>query len=87
MMAMAAARNGETQIAVEALLHPSGKNNFNKVGLSTGGPFPYFPSNGGLLYAVAMMSAGWDGAPKNHAPGFPNDGNWTIRYESLSTAP
>ncbi|MDR2139683.1 MAG: sialate O-acetylesterase [Tannerella sp.] len=87
MMAMAAARNGETRIAVNALLHPSCKNTYNQVGLSTGGPFPYFPSNGGLLYAVAMMAAGWDGAPNTHAPGFPDDGSWTVRFEDLSCAP
>jgi hypothetical protein len=88
MMAMAAARNGEPEIAVNALLHPSSKNNMNRIGLSPGGPFPYFPSNGGLLYAVALMAAGWDGAPPNiHAPGFPNDGSWNIRFEGLATAP
>ena len=37
-------------------------------GVNTGGPCPYLPGNGGLLYAVAMMAAGWDGAPTNHAP-------------------
>ena len=87
MMAMAAARSGETQIAVDALLHPSHKNGYNAAGLSLGGPFPYFPSNGGLLYAVAMMAAGWDGAPRIHAPGFPNDGSWTVRFEGLKPAP
>ncbi|MDR2764827.1 MAG: hypothetical protein LBB90_07335 [Tannerella sp.] len=87
MMAMAAARTGETQMAVDALLYPSHKNGYNAVGLSAGGPFPYFPSNGGLLYAVAMMAAGWDGAPDLHAPGFPNDGSWTVRFEGLSSAP
>ncbi|MDR1456342.1 MAG: hypothetical protein LBJ01_11865 [Tannerella sp.] len=87
MMAMAAARNGYPQMAVDALLHPSGKNGYNAAGLSSGGPFPYFPSNGGLLYAVAMMAAGWDGAPDVHAPGFPNDGTWMVRYEGLSSAP
>jgi hypothetical protein len=86
MMAMAAAKNGEPQIAVDALLHPSYKNAINKAGLSTGGPFPYFPSNGGLLYAVALMAAGWDGAPKVHAPGFPNDGSWKVRFENLKPA-
>jgi hypothetical protein len=87
MMAMAAARNGYPRMAVDALLHPSGKNGYNAAGLSTGGPFPYFPSNGGLLYAVAMMAAGWDGAADVHAPGFPNDGSWTVRCEGLSKAP
>jgi hypothetical protein len=87
MMAMAAARNGETQMAIDALLHPSYRNGYNAVGLSSGGPFPYFPSNGGLLYAVAMMAAGWDEAPRIHAPGFPDDGSWTVRFEKLSKAP
>jgi hypothetical protein len=87
MMAMAAARNGYPQMAVDALLHPSRKNAYNRVGLSTGGPFPYFPSNGGLLYAVALMAAGWDGAPQGHAPGFPRDGSWVVRYEGLASAP
>jgi hypothetical protein len=87
MMAMAAARNGNPQMAIDALLHPSNRNTYNRAGLSTGGPFPYFPSNGGLLYAVAMMAAGWDGAPSTLAPGFPDDGSWTVRFEGLSPAP
>ena len=33
MMAMAAARNGEPNLAIEALLHPSRKNQFNVAGL------------------------------------------------------
>jgi hypothetical protein len=88
MMAMAAARNGKPEMAVDALLHSSHKNGMNRAGLSTGGPFPYFPSNGGLLYAVAFMAAGWDGAPPNtSAPGFPGDGSWNVRFENLSPAP
>jgi hypothetical protein len=87
MMAMAAARNGEPQIAIDALLYPSHKNAFNKTGLSTCPPFPYFPSNGGLLYTVALMAAGWDGAPNQPAPGFPNDGSWVVRSEGLTSAP
>jgi len=47
----------------------------------------YLPGNGGLLYAVAMMSAGWDGGPDRHAPGFPSDGSWTVRFEGLRRAP
>ena len=38
-------------------------------------------------YAVAMMSAGWDGAPHRNAPGFPNDGMWTVKWEGLKPAP
>ncbi|GHS90714.1 hypothetical protein FACS1894174_08220 [Bacteroidia bacterium] len=88
MMAMAAARNGQQSIAIDALLHPSAKNAMNRVGLSSGGPYPYFPANGGLLYAIALMAAGWDDAPNIPAPGFPNDGvSWKVRYEGLSRAP
>jgi hypothetical protein len=88
MMAMAAARNGRQSIAIDALLHSSTKNAMNRVGLSSGGPYPYFPANGGLLYAIALMAAGWDEAPDIPAPGFPNDGvSWKVRYEGLTKAP
>jgi hypothetical protein len=86
MFAMAAAKNGRPDLAVDALLHPSPKNSMNTLGLSSA-PFPYFPSNGGLLYAIALMCAGWDGCPKTHAPGFPADGSWRVRWENLSPAP
>lgn len=87
MMAMAAARNGEPAMAVDSLLRPTPRNRMNELGLSGGGPFPYFPSNGGLLYAVALMAAGWDGAPATNAPGFPRDGTWTVKWEGLHKAP
>lgn len=87
-LAMAAARVGEPEIAVEALLKDAGgKNHYDVRGVNTGGPCPYLPGNGGLLYAVAMMAAGWDGAPVDHAPGFPQDGNWRVRWEGLRKAP
>lgn len=85
--AMAAARLGEPRAAVDSLLHPSRKNHYDERGVCTGGPCPYLPGNGGLLYAVAMMAAGWDGAPDRPAPGFPDDGSWTVRSEGLSRAP
>ena len=86
-LAMAAARVGEPRIAVEALLKDSHRNQFDQRGVNTGGPCPYLPGNGGLLYAVAMMAAGWDGAPARHAPGFPDDGSWVVKWEGLKTAP
>jgi len=43
----------------------------------------YLPANGALLAAVAMMAAGWNGAPDRHAPGFPDDGTWRVRFEQL----
>jgi hypothetical protein len=83
-MAMAAARTGQPQIAVDALLHPSKKNKYPENGICDGW---YLPGNGGLLYAVAMMAAGWDGAPQRNAPGFPDDGNWVVKWEGLKRAP
>ncbi|WP_163323337.1 hypothetical protein [Draconibacterium mangrovi] len=85
--AMAAARLGEPNLAIDALLKDAGtKNYYDERGVCTGGPCPYLPGNGGLLYAVAMMSAGWDGAPDKHAPGFPDDGSWTVKWEGLKPA-
>ena len=90
LIAMTAARVGEREKAIEALLKPEVKNKF----LVNGHNFQmehvlpvYLPGNGGLLYAVALMAAGWDGAPKGHAPGFPDDGSWTVRWEGLQVAP
>ncbi|NLJ42795.1 MAG: hypothetical protein GX431_03990 [Bacteroidales bacterium] len=85
--AIAAARLGEPKLAVDALLKDAGTKNFYDTrGVCTGGPCPYLPGNGGLLYAVAMMAAGWDGAPDRQAPGFPDDGTWTVRWEGLKPA-
>lgn len=86
-LAMAAARTGQPELAVEALLKDSPRNQYDLQGINTGGPCPYLPGNGGVLYATAMMAAGWDGAPARHAPGFPSDGRWTVRWEGLRTAP
>lgn len=86
-LAMAAARAGQPEKAVDALLMNSTKNTYNRCGINGGGPAGvYFPGNGGLLYAIAMMAGGWDGAPDKHAPGFPEDGSWTVKYESLNRA-
>ncbi len=85
MLAMAAARLGHVEKAVDLLTTKNPGFDFDARGLATGGPFPYFPSNGGLLYAVAMMAAGWDGAPHRHAPGFPKE--WKVRVEQIGVAP
>ena len=55
MVAMAAARTGNPELAIDMLLHSAKGFQFDEHGLATGGPFPYFPSNGALLTAVAMM--------------------------------
>lgn len=85
MLAMSAARNGETEKAIEWLLHPLFE--FDDVGMPVGGvrvPTPYFPGSGSLLYAMAMMAEGWDGS-ENAAPGFPEAG-WEVRTEGMSKA-
>ncbi|MFI1328962.1 hypothetical protein ACH4U7_02260 [Streptomyces sp. NPDC020845] len=86
MLAMNAARMGEPDRAVDFLLHE--KFGFDDAGMPLGGSrvaTPYFPGAGGLLYAVALMAAGWDGA-RGDAPGFPSGGRWRVRWEGLARA-
>ncbi|MFA5817221.1 MAG: hypothetical protein WC865_16570 [Bacteroidales bacterium] len=35
---------------------------------------------------AAMMAAGWDGAPDKNAPGFPDNGQWVVKWEGLKRA-
>lgn len=70
-------RSGQRGRSLRILL-PNGHNYQRK-------PLPvYLPGNGGLLTAVAVMAAGWEGSPDHHAPGFPQDGSWTVRLEGLN---
>jgi hypothetical protein len=89
MLAMTAARLGEPARAVDALLLDTPKNVYRRNGHNHQRPglTIYLPGNGGLLAAVAMMVRGWDGAPPKHAPGFPHDGSWTVRFEGLRPMP
>ncbi len=83
-MATAAARTGQPQLAVEALLKEAGPNSYPAPGINCGW---YLPGNGALLYAVAMMAAGWDDAPRRNSPGFPDNSAWTVAWEGLRRAP
>lgn len=83
MLAMAAARTGQPNLAINMLLHPSPNFQFDEHGFATGGPYPYFPSNGGLLTAIAMMCEGWDGSI-GKSPGFPKNEDWTVCYENFA---
>jgi hypothetical protein len=86
---MTAARLGEPEKAIDALFIESQKNRY----LASGHNYQsarlplYLPGNGGLLSAVAMMAAGWDGCPESPAPGFPNNGKWNVRWEGLKRMP
>ncbi len=84
MMAMTAARLERPVEAVDWLLFEERRNQYTANGLCYGW---YLPGNGGLLWAVAMMAAGWDNSPQRHAPGFPDDGRWVIRHENLRPSP
>jgi hypothetical protein len=89
MLAMTAARLGEPDRAIDALLLDTPKNHYALNGhvYQRPGLTLYLPANGGLLYATALMAAGWDNAPKRNAPGFPDNGQWTVRWENLKVAP
>ena len=86
MIAMTAARLGNPETALKALLIDTQKNTW----LPNGHNFQtsdrlriYLPGNGALLTAIAMMCAGWDGCSEPLNPGFPKDGKWNVRWEGL----
>ena len=86
MTAMCAVRCGEPETAVEALLKDCAKNTY----LPNGHNWQdkrlrcYLPGNGGLLTAIAMMCAGFDGSDGKN-PGFPE--SWDVKWEGLSPLP
>lgn len=86
LTAMTAARLNEPELAVNALMMETEKNRYLPNGHNwQRSDLPcYLPGNGGLLYAVAMMSAGWRSAPLGPSPGFPADGYWVVRCEGFS---
>ena len=86
LTALTAARLGERKKAVDALLMATEKNRYLANGHNYQRPnLPcYLPGNGGLLYAIAMMAVGWKGSSQSKAPGFPDDGSWTIRAEGFN---
>lgn len=88
MLAMTAARLGQPEKAIEALLMDVQKNTYLVNGHNYQGKRLrlYLPGNGGLLTAVAMMAAGWDGNTSEN-PGFPKNGKWNVRWEGLKVMP
>jgi len=87
MLAMTAVRLNRPDDAINLLLHDNFI--FDQHGLSygEGSPYPYFPSNGGLLTAIALMTGGWDNADNVHAPGFPKNGMWKVKSEGFKKMP
>ena len=88
MVAMNATRMGCPEKAVDALLMPQRTNTY----LPNGHNYQdqrlhcYLPGNGGLLTAIALMCAGWDGCAEKN-PGFPKNGKWNVRWEGLKPLP
>lgn len=84
MTAMSAARLQMPEKAIDALL----MNIITNTYLINGHNYQserltlYLPGNGGILTAVAMMCAGWDGTTQEN-PGFPNDGSWKVKSEGF----
>lgn len=88
MTAMCAVRLGEPEMAVKVLLGDKRTNTYLLSGhnYQDGRLRLYLPGNGGLLTAVALMCAGWDGCTEKN-PGFPKDGQWDVRWEGLLPMP
>jgi len=88
-LAMTATRLGEPERAIDALLRDSPKNTFlaNGHNRQTDSLPVYLPGNGGLLTALALMIAGWDGDGGRPCPGFPSDGTWVVRHEGFVRSP
>ena len=77
MVAMTAAKLGEGELAVRALMTETVKNRYLPNGHVYQRPSltAYLPANGGLLLAVGMMAV----SPN----GFPQDGKWSVRAEGI----
>ncbi|WEK20157.1 MAG: hypothetical protein P0Y49_03210 [Candidatus Pedobacter colombiensis] len=84
MTAMTAARLNMPEKAIDALMMDVQTNTY----LINGHNYQderlrlYLPGNGGLLTAIAMMCAGWDGNTIQ-SPGFPKDGTWKVKWEGF----
>lgn len=84
MVAMTATRMGMPDKAVDALLMPIKTNTY----LNNGHNYQddrltiYLPGNGGLLAAVALLCAGYEGSTTEN-PGIPKDGKWKVKWEGL----
>lgn len=88
MVAMSAARLKLPNKALDALFMNIQTNTYLKNGhnYQDGRLRIYLPGNGGVLAAVAMMVAGWDGEEQEF-PGFPKDGAWKIKAEGFKKMP
>jgi hypothetical protein len=86
--AMAATRLNRPEDAIKALFRDEITNTYLPNGHNYQTPrlTLYLPGNGGLLSAMALMCAGYDGNTLNN-PGFPKDGTWNVKWEGLKPMP
>lgn len=88
LVAMTATRLGRPEDAVAALFKEVKTNTY----LVNGHNYQderltiYLPGNGGILSAVALMCAGYDGCTTKN-PGFPKDGKWQVKWENFQPMP
>lgn len=88
LTAMTATRLGLPEKAIDALLMPVQTNTW----LPDGHNYQderlrlYLPGNGGLLTAIALMCAGYDGC-SHQQPGIPDNGKWKVKWEDLQPMP
>lgn len=88
MVAMTATRLRMPDKAIDALLMNIQTNTY----LNNGHNYQddrlrlYLPGNGGLLSAIALMCAGYDGCTITN-PGIPKDGKWKVKWEGLKKLP
>lgn len=88
MVAMTATRLNMPEKAIDALLMNIQTNTY----LVNGHNYQnerlrlYLPGNGGLLQAIALMCAGYDGATEKN-PGIPKNEQWKVKWEGLSKLP
>ena len=88
LIAMTATRLNQPEAALDVLFMNVQKNTY----LVNGHNYQderlriYLPGNGGLLSAVALMCAGYDGCGITN-PGFPKNGTWKVRWEGLNRMP
>ncbi|WP_028298522.1 hypothetical protein [Olivibacter sitiensis] len=87
LMAMTATRLDLKDRAIDMLMRNVQKNTY----LPNGNNYQdntlriYLPGNGGLLSAIALMCAGYDGY-KGTTPGF-NPESWKVKWEGLNPMP
>jgi hypothetical protein len=89
LVAMTLTRLGRPEAALDILLADTAKNSY----VTSGNNFQrgrddlplYLPGNGSLLFALAMMLAGYGDI--RDMPGFPKNGMWDAEFEGIMPLP